>query len=210
MTIKIGTININFIPLIIALCIILAIAIINFFFLRKQWSDILRVCQQGEYDKVIEKAKKMLKIYKMNAKIYDGQNIKVLIENLNLFLAISYLAQSNNEQFIKCINEISDTRNEKQFWLTLYYLLNDNLKDAEKQYQLINACQETQDLLSFLDGIFLYKKGSIDIAKEKLENVYSKLNYPILREIAHTIKLENTHQQTQKELSPVLTKKSKF
>ena len=187
LSVQIGKTTIHFWPLIVVVLVAVMAIIVRIVVVRKQGRDVLKLCRLGEYDKVIPKAQKLLKICEESVKIKSHNNIMVSIDTLNLILSICYLAQADNNQFLQHINAVQNRKNDKQFWISLHYLIEGQKENAQRHFELIDVCEETQSDRDFLYAIILYKNGSILESKERLRKVYPQLKYYILKDIADKI-----------------------
>ena len=181
---QIGNVNFHYLPLLIILVFLAILAIVRILILRRSWKCIGAAHQAGEYDKVIITADKLLKRYRSGAKIISNYNVTKSIETLNLFLAISYFAKLDYDNFLQHIDQVQTLVNEKSFYLALYSLLHDRLEAAREYYDHIDDSEAMQGYKIFLEGICLQKQGETEKGKEKLESIRSKISHPFLREIA--------------------------
>ena len=181
---QIGKVNIDLTLLIAVIAIALIIVVVRITSLNLACKNIFKSCISGQYDKVLLKAPKVLETYQDNAKINPHKNIIAIIESLNLSLAISYLATSNTDLFFEHINAVQSRKNDKHFWLSLHYLLQDDIDKATEYYVLIENCDETQNIIRLLDGIILFKRGDIENSNKELTELMPKLKYAFLKETA--------------------------
>ena len=125
-------------------------------------------------------------------KVENFPSIKKILDNLNIFLAISFLAKNNNEKFISHIEAIKYKTNFKEQWYTIYYLMQKDVTNASEHYKKLLETRDVQeDAVCFIDSMFLYESGETEKAKQKMEKVYSTLNYKFTKEIAEKIINQN-------------------
>lgn len=172
--------------------IFLLIAIVTFavanIIAKSSYLKLRQKCLFGDYDFVISKGPKLITWYSFVSKMLPLSNARKIIDALNIFLAISFLSKDNSEKFLYYINRVNKTVDHKEFWISIYYLLQKNVKLAEDHYK--NLCESKtpqEDMICFLDAMFLYETGNPEQAREKMNMVHSKLNYKFTQEIAHKI-----------------------
>ncbi len=184
LTIQVGNVNIHFLPIILYAVILFIIVAIRTIRLWKQYTQLMKDCQEARYGRTITTATKLMRYYRRCQKIFSTKKIKTSIEVLNIYLAISYWGMSDDQLFLQHMQCVGDSFAAKHFWLALYDLLNDKPEEASAHYHAMIPNEETQVSLDFLDGIMLYKQGNTEEAKNKLERLYPKLHYVLLKEIA--------------------------
>lgn len=180
---RIGHTTVDFTLLIIIVFAALMIAFIKAVWLWKKNNTLLAACQSGDYQRSIAIANQLLKEYQRSYRIYRSKKTKNAIDQFNIFLAISYLGQSNNELFWNFINKAGEVK-EKYFWLSIYYYLQDDiekLKDAKAKI-LVNT--ETQKSIQFLNSILMYKDGKVEESKEMINKIKFDLKFVLLKNIA--------------------------
>lgn len=188
--------SILFIIALVILLIVLFLTIIIFVIVsiitKKSYLKLHKKCLSGDYDIVISKGIKLIKWYKIISKILPFPSIKKILDNLNIFLAISFLAKNNNEKFISHIEAIKYKTNLKEQWYTIYYLMQKDVTTASEHYKKLLETKDVQeDAIYFIDSMFLYESGETEKAKQKMEKVYSTLNYKFTKEIAEKIINQN-------------------
>lgn len=172
--------------------IFLLIAIVTFavanIIAKSSYLKLRQKCLFGDYDFVISKGPKLITWYSFVLKMLPLSNTKKIIDNLNIFLAISFLSRDNSEKFFYYINRVNKKVDHKEFWISIYYLLQQNVKLAEVHYK--NLCESKtpqEDMICFIDAMFLYETGNPEQAREKINMVHTKLNYKFTQEIAQKI-----------------------
>lgn len=183
-TFKIGKTNVDLRLLVTILGIAFLIGLIRSVLLRKQIAQLGKNCRESRFDQAIPLAKKLKNNYQRSYRLFKVQRIRRAIETFNIYLAISYFGISNHELFLEHINLVDDSNKTKYLWLALYDLLEDNLDEARKHYDMLVADKDLETSIRFLDGIFAHKQGNYEEAKAILESVYPKLNYSLLKDIA--------------------------
>lgn len=169
------------------LIVFIAFAIANII-AKSSYLKLRQKCLYGDYDFVISKGPKLVTWYSFVSKMLPLSNARKIIDALNIFLAISFLSKDNSEKFLYYINRVNKNVDHKEFWISIYYLLQKNVKLAEDHYK--NLCESKtpqEDMICFLDAMFLYETGNPEQAREKMNMVHSKLNYKFTQEIAHKI-----------------------
>lgn len=182
MSIQIGKVTIYFFPFIILLAIFVVEFIVVTLSANRRAKKIVKFFHAGEYDKVIENGEKLLKSCRKSAKSQKGMKA---IANLHLMLAISNFSMMNLDDFFVHITFASPYHQAKDFWLSLYYICQDNLEEAQKYYDHIDQTEENKVSITYLESLICYKQGDITSATEKMREVYQKLNYPVLKRIAN-------------------------
>lgn len=159
---------------------------------------IAKALMSGDYKKVITIGEKQLEYAEMTySKAKRKRNPHGIII-YNLALAFAYLAEHNDDEFIKHINNIDEEKyketkdfykdlSTKMFLLSLYYLQKSDFENAQMYYDKIENISEFHTYISFLDGIKFYKSGNVNAAKEKMNYVYTDLHQPALKQIADEI-----------------------
>lgn len=138
----------------------------------------------GNYDVVISKGKKITTWYFIISKTSPFPSVRRIIDDLNGMLAISFLAKEDNEHFLKYINAIKHKNTFKSFWLCIYYLLQNDVQTAEGYYESLKKTNEAENMVNYLNAIFLLKRGEIEEARTVMNEVYPKLNVPFARAVA--------------------------
>lgn len=182
MSIQIGKVTIYFSPFIILLAIFVVEFIVITISINRRSKKIVKFFHAGEYDKVIKDGEKLLKYYQ---KAFRNKNTMKVIESLHWLLAISNFSMMNLDDFFVHITFASPYHQAKDFWLSLYYICQDNLEEAQKYYDHIDQTEENKVSITYLDSLICYKQGDITSATEKMREVYQKLNYPVLKRIAN-------------------------
>ncbi len=188
---QIGNVTVHFEPLIIFLAVVMAVAVFSALSLSVRGKKIKRAFELGEYDKVLKDGERLLKTYLNYAKRYKHRNTIAWIEYLHFSLAVSNLALMNWEPFLNHINALSQHNDVKSFWLSLYYILQNNLEEASSYHDMIAQTEENATNISFLDCLIWYNKGDVDLAKNKMKGIYPLLKYPVLKDIANKFFAKN-------------------
>ena len=110
---------------------------------------------------------------------------------LMISLAVSNFSIMNWDGFLSHINSMSQYDDTKNFWLSLYYIYQDNLNEAQTYYDNIARNEENTTGISYLECLICYKQGDIDLAKTKMKDIYPKLKYPVLKQIADQMFYKN-------------------
>ena len=125
LAIQIGNVIVYFEPLIIFLAVIGAILIVYLVFallLRYRGRKVTESFASGDYGIVLIDGEKLLKTYQKYAKRYPHPKTLSWIEYLHFAMAVSYFSVKNYEQFLYHINAFNQNHDIKEFWLSLYYL----------------------------------------------------------------------------------------
>ncbi len=137
----------------------------------------------GNYDVVISKGKKITTWYFIISKTSPFPSARRIIDDLNGMLAVSFLAKEDNENFLKHINAIKHKNTFKSFWLCIYYLLQNDVQTAEGYYESLKKTNEAENMVNYLNAIFLLKRGEIEEARTIMNEVYPKLNVPFSKAV---------------------------
>jgi len=109
------------------------------------------------------------------------------MEMLNFYFAISYLGMSQYDLFLEHIGKVTKDLDMKYFWLSVFYLIKNDIEQAKANKEKISECERTKKSIAFLDGFLVYRENQFEDAKKTLEEVYPKLNYRFLQNIASDI-----------------------
>ncbi len=184
---------------IIALPFVLLILIFIFFIFslvaRGLYMKAYNAYLSGNYDVVISKGKKITKWYYIISKTSPFPNVRRIIDDLNGMLAVSFLAKEDSEKFLKHINAIKHRKAFKSSWLCMYYLLQNDLKTAEGYYESLKGTNETENMVNYLNAIFLFKQEKIEEARKIMNEVYPKLNVQFAKVIADNIFSQEAQQE---------------
>lgn len=184
---QIGNVTVHFEPLIIFLVVVMVVFVFIALSLSVRGKKIKRAFEFGEYDKVLKDGERLLKTYLNYAKKYKHRNTLAWIEYLHFSLAVSNLALMNWESFLNHINALSQYDDVKNFWLSLYHILQDNLDEASSYYDKIAQTEENATNISFLDGLIWFNQGEVDLAENKMKDIYPSLKHPVLKNIANKL-----------------------
>lgn len=190
MTVQIGNTAIDFRPLMVVFAILLAIIafyIVQGIVLNRRCQKIAKAMTVGDYDYVIAKGERVLAIYQTYNKRRSSKSLAQWIEYLNFALGVSYFANQDNDNFLKHITALTASENTKQFWLSLYYIKQNEIEIAQGHYNQIENNEDTLTSKTFLESMFLYKNGERQEAKEKMQTVIPKLKHKILKQLADEI-----------------------
>ena len=188
---QIGNVTVHFEPLIAFLVVVMVVFVFIALSLSIRGKKIRRAFECGEYDKVLKDGERLLRTYLNYAKRYKHRNTIAWIEYLHFSLAISNLALMNWEPFLNHINALSQHNDVTSFWLSLYYILQDNLDEARSYYNKIAQTEENATNISFLDCLIWFNKGDVDLAKNKMKDTYPLLKHPVLKDIANKLFSKN-------------------
>ena len=89
-----GNTTVHFEVLIVAIAIILVLALIRSLYLVMYSRGIVRAYLQFQYNKVILKGNKLLKIFQRSARLLHTKKTDLSIDNLKKTIAISYFSSS--------------------------------------------------------------------------------------------------------------------
>ena len=181
---QIGNVTVHFEPLIIFLVVVMVVFVFVALSLSVRGKKIKRSFESGEYDKVLKGGERLLKTYLNYAKRYKHRNTLAWIEYLHFSLAVSNLALMNWESFLNHINSLSQYDDVKNFWLSLYHIYQDNLDEALSYYDKIAQTEENTTNISFLDCLICFNQGDVDLAENKMKDIYPSLKHPVLKNIA--------------------------
>ena len=106
-------------------------------------------------------------------------------------IAYSYLALNDVQNFYKYINLVSmqSMFPLKYFWIAFVKLYQKDLEGARGAFAEFQSCQETTppkgirpkgEYQEILEAAFIYEEGNLQVAKEKIEQAYPKVNSPIM------------------------------
>lgn len=138
----------------------------------------------GNYDVVISKGKKITTWYYIISNISLFPSVRRIIDDLNGMLAVSFLAKENNENFLKHINAIKRKKAFKSSWLCMYYLLRNDVQTAAGYYESLKETNEAENMVNYLNAIFLFKCGEVEEARTVMNEVYPKLIVPFAKAVA--------------------------
>ena len=182
-----GNVVIHFEPLIIVIVATLIAYLIIALLLVYRGEKVTKSFQSGNYNNVLIDGEKLLKTYQRYAKRYKGRNTLKWIEYLHFALAVSHFSLKNYQQFLYHINSFNQNCDIKEFWLSLYYVRQDDLDSFLSHYENIKVSEETLINRTYLESIQLHMQNEYDLAKTKMNGIYSDLRYPVLKQIADEI-----------------------
>ena len=188
---QIGNVIVHFEPLVIFLVVIMVVFVFIALSLSVRGKKIKRAFESGEYDKVLKDGERLLKTYLNYAKRYKHRNTLAWIEYLHFSLAVSNLALMNWESFLNHINALSQYDDVKNFWLSLYHILQNNLDEARSYYDKIAQTEENATNISYLDCLIWFNQGEVDLAENKMSDIQPSLKHPVLKNIANKLFDEN-------------------
>lgn len=187
-----GNVIVHFQPLIIVIVATLIACLIIALLVMYRGKKVNESFQSGNYDSVLIDGEKLLKTYQGYAKRYKHKNTLLWIEYLHFVLAVSYFSVKNYEQFLYHINSFNQNLDIKEFWLSLYYLRQNDLDSFQSHYANIKVSDETVINRTYLESIKLYMQDKYDLAKTQIIGIYADLKHPILKQIAdEVLKSEN-------------------
>ena len=134
---QIGNVIVDFGPLITVLVIVIIICLLIALPLIIQGRKIKKYFDTGKYNKVLINGEKLLKIYQRFAKRSKHKITIAWIDYLHFSLAVSNFSAMNWDCFLNHINSLSQYSDVKNFWLSLYYICNDDLDEAIIYYDKI-------------------------------------------------------------------------
>ena len=186
MSIIIGNTTIYFWPLIVTLVIAVIASFLFTLYLSLRVRKVRKSFEAGVYDKTIIDGEQLLKTYQKLDKRYKHRYKYMVngIENLHFVLAVSYFSAMNWECFLSHINSLSLYPDVKNFWLSLYYIFQDNLDEAQLYYEKISRIDKNKTSFSYLESLICYKQGKYDLAKSKMDSIYMNLTTPLLKHLA--------------------------
>lgn len=182
-----GNVIVHFEPLIIVIVATLIACLIIALLVMYRGKKVNESFQSGNYDSVLINGEKLLKTYQGYAKTYKHKNTLSWIESLHFMLAISYFSVKNYEQFLYHINSLNQNLDIKAFWLSLYYLRQNDLDSFQSHYANIKVSDETVINRTYLESIKLYMQDKYDLAKTQIIGIYADLKHPILKQIADEV-----------------------
>ena len=107
-------------------------------------------------------------------------------------MAVAHFSKKNYEQFLYHINDLKQHDDIKEFWVSLYYLRQDDFDNFQVHYANIKVSEETLINRTFLESVRLYTQGECDLAGTKMLELYKDLKQPILKQIAdEVLKFQN-------------------
>lgn len=184
---QIGNVIVHFEPLIIVIVATLIACLIIALLVMYRGKKVNKSFQSGNYDSVLIDGEKLLKTYQGYAKRYKHKNTLSWIESLHFVLAVSYFSVKNYERFLYHINCLSQNLDIKEFWLSLYYLRQNDLDSFQSHYANIKVSDETLINRTYLESIKLYMQDKYDLAKTQIIGIYADLKHPILKQIADEV-----------------------
>ncbi len=182
-----GNVIVHFEPLIIVIVATLIACLIIALLVMYRGKKVNESFQSGNYDSVLINGEKLLKTYQGYAKRYKHKNTLSWIESLHFMLAVSYFSVKNYEQFLYHINSLNQNLDIKEFWLSLYYLRQNDLDSFQSHYANIKVSDETVINRTYLESIKLYMQDKYDLAKTQIIGIYADLKHPILKQIADEV-----------------------
>ena len=181
---QIGNITVHFEHLIIFLVVVMIVYVLIALSLSIRGKKVKKAFESGEYDKVLKDGARLLKTYLNYAKRYKHRNTLAWIDYLHFSLAVSNFAIMNWESFLNHINFLSQYDDVKNFWLSLYYIFQGDLNEAHSYYDKISQTKKNTTNISFLDCLICFNRGDVDLAKDKMKDIYPDLKHPVLKNIA--------------------------
>lgn len=185
---QIGNVTIHWKEPLIIIVIAFAIeCLILLILLTYRQKKVVKSFQNGCYGEVIVVGKKLLKLYQKSAKIHKHRNTEAGMEYLNFVMAVSYFSVKDYEQFLYHIHALTQKDDIKEFWLSLYYLRQNDFDSAQSHYANIEENDETQLNRTYLESMKHYAQGEYDLAKTKMMEIYTDLTFPVLKQIADEV-----------------------
>ena len=184
---QIGNVVVHFEPLIIVIVATLISYLIIALLLMYRGKKVKKSFESGNYNIVLINGEKLLKTYQRYAKRYKHRNTISWIEYLHFAMAVSHFSVKNDEQFLYHINALDQNQDIQAFWLSLYYLRQDNLDSFQSHYANIKVSEETLLNRTYLESMKLYTQHEYDLAKTKMNEIYANLKLPILKQLADEV-----------------------
>ena len=147
---------------------------------RRQFRD-------GNYPKAIRNANRMLRIYCRTGRLLRWQNSVATIDHLYFMLAVSYFATGHDEMCLKSIHARSRMDDTGRFWLALHGLQKHAPVLAQEYVAETSGLGDKQLYKTFLEGLLADRDGDSELARSKLQEVYRRIDLPILKQIADEI-----------------------
>ena len=181
-----GNTTVHFEVLIVAIAIILVLALIRSLYLVMYSRGIVRAYLQFQYNKVILKGNKLLKIFQRSARLLHTKKSDLSIDNLKKTIAISYFSIGETEKFLDYMKDSFDD-DTKFYWMAIYESQQGRIEEMKKNMNQIEQKEENQTRIDCLDGIYLYYNNQVAEAQNKLKSVYPKLQLPIIQQIVGSL-----------------------
>lgn len=154
---------------------------------KRQYKNLVDKYNVGEYQKVAAGAEKSIAALlreSVRKRNYDHALLVNALDERYLMLAVSRYAEGDKEGFLESIGKIQGLEAEKNLWLTIYYLIDGNLAQAETQYAVLCSIPTFEkEKTPALDGLLLLKKGDDEKALPILRNAVKSTHHPLLRRI---------------------------
>ena len=180
---QVGNTTIHLLPILVWVAVVLMVFVVSLFTIKKQIASMKKLCQNGEYEKSIALANKLLTRYTISYKLFRGKNVKLSIEHFHGWLAISYLGLSNYDLFWEHINQIEQQKNIADTWIVAYYILQKDLERMKYYEEKIEATDQTENTRTILRGVILCEEGKINEGKEILSALLPKINFALTKQI---------------------------
>ena len=177
-----GALALIILPPLAIISIILVVVLI--FIVRHSYMKAYNACLTGNYNVAISTGTKIIKFYYVVSKILFFPSVKRIVDDLNGMLAISFLAKKDNDKFLNHINAIKHRPELKNAWLCVYYLLQNDITNAEDCYKNLKELQQDNEIVDYINAIFLYKQGKVAEANDIMSAVYPKLKFQLAKDIA--------------------------
>ena len=161
LTKQVGNVEVHFGPLIIVavgtLLYLLSLALL----LILRWNKMTKAFIIGDYRSALVIGKKLLRTSEKSNKRKKPKKTRPFDEQLHFVLAVSHFSEKNYEQFLHHINALTQYRDVKEFWLSLYYLCQNDLDNAKLYYASISKSNDTLSSRTYLESMMLYVEYSI-------------------------------------------------
>lgn len=184
LSIKLGNTTIYFWPLVLVFAIAVVGFVIRVFWLSNTTKRMIKLCRTGKYRESIVIASKQLNYYERILIVSKNKNTKATVDILYLYIAISNLGLHNDNMFIQNIHSVSENNYEKHFWLALFYLLKNDLDEFQNHYDTLSSKHVNPNYLVYLSALKQYREDSDSGAGDILSDIYSKLNFELLKTIS--------------------------
>ena len=110
--------------------------------------------------------------------------IKARVNSLNFMIATAYLSENNEEQFLTYIHDLKNMEETKYFWISVYYLLQNNMEKFQINYEIYSSFDEGKNTYSdIIENLVKYKQHEDKQALETLKQLSPDIKNPLLKQI---------------------------
>lgn len=180
---QVGNTTVHLLPILVWVAVVLIVLVVSAFSKKRQIDSMAKLCQNGEYEKSILLANKLLVSFTRSYKLYRGKNVGLNIERFHIWLAISYLGLSNYDLFWEHINQVEQQKNIADTWIAAYYILQKDLEQMKHYGEKIEATDQTENTRTLLLGVILCEEGKTNEGKEILSALLPKINFALTKQI---------------------------